>query len=150
MSLGSCVLRKLCPSIGDQFKSCKQWPSNCRGISAILFVKLYSLILLPILNTFSQKNQPLSLPDFKCVKLQLHDAIYRLRFLSNSLIHILSLSNSHNNVASIQKNRGDKSHHVIVALIGLETAAFIFRTKQYSTSYSSHICNGKRFCNDSL
>ena len=50
------------------------------------------------------------------VKLQLHDAIYRLRFFSNSLIHILSLSNSHNNVASIQKNRGDKSHRVIAAL----------------------------------
>ena len=49
-------------------------------------------------------------------KLQLHDAIYRLRFYSNSLIHILSLSNSHNNVASMQKNRGDKSHRVIVAL----------------------------------
>ena len=52
------------------------------------------------------------------LKLQLHDAIYRLRFYLNSLIHILSLSNSHNNVASIQKNRGDKSHRVIVALIG--------------------------------
>ena len=50
------------------------------------------------------------------LKLQLHDAIYRLRFYSKSLIHILSLSNSHNNVASIQKNRGDKSHRVIVAL----------------------------------
>ena len=50
------------------------------------------------------------------VKLQLHAAIYRLRFYSNSLIHILSLSNSHNNVASIQKNRDDKSHLVIVAL----------------------------------
>ena len=49
-------------------------------------------------------------------KLQLHDAIYRLRFYSNSFIHILSLSNSHNNVASLQKNRGDKSHHVIIAL----------------------------------
>ena len=40
------------------------------------------------------------------VKLQLHYAIYRLRFYSNSLIHILSLSDSHNNVESIQKNRG--------------------------------------------
>ena len=50
------------------------------------------------------------------LKLQLHDAIYRLPFYSNSLIHTLSLSNSHNNVASIQKNRGDKSHRVIVAL----------------------------------
>ena len=50
------------------------------------------------------------------LKLQLHDAIYRLRFYSNSLTHILSLSNSHNNVASLQKNRGDESHRVIVAL----------------------------------
>ena len=49
------------------------------------------------------------------IKLQLHDAIYRLRFYSNPLIHILSLSNSHNNVASLQKNRDDKSHRVIVA-----------------------------------
>ena len=50
------------------------------------------------------------------LKLQLHDAIYRLRFYSNLLIHILSLSNLHNNVAPIQKNRNDKSHRVIVAL----------------------------------
>ena len=49
-------------------------------------------------------------------KLQLHDRIYRLRFYSNSFIHILSLSNSHNNAAPIQKNRDDKSHRVIVAL----------------------------------
>ena len=56
---------------------------------------------------------------WQSVKLQLHDAIYLLRFYSNSLIHILSLSNSHNNVASIQKNRGDKSHRVIVALDGI-------------------------------
>ena len=32
--------------------------------------------------------------------------------------------------------------------IGVETAALTFRTKQYSTSYSSHICYGTRFCND--
>ena len=50
------------------------------------------------------------------LKLQLHDTIYRLRFYSNSLIHILPLSTSHNKVASLQKNREDKSHHVIVAL----------------------------------
>ena len=49
------------------------------------------------------------------LKLQLHDAIYQLRFYSNSLIHILLLSNSHNNVASIQKNRDNKLHCVIVA-----------------------------------
>ena len=54
---------------------------------------------------------------FQSLKLQLHDAIYRLRFYSNSSIHILSLSNSHNNVASIQKNRGNKSQRVIVALV---------------------------------
>ena len=59
-------------------------------------------------------------PNLSCsLKLQLHDAIYRLRFYSNSLIHILSLSNSHNNVASIQKNRDDKSDRVIVALVRL-------------------------------
>ena len=50
------------------------------------------------------------------VKLQLHDAIYRPRFFSNSLIHILLLSNLHNSIASIQKNPGDKSHRVTVVL----------------------------------
>ena len=34
------------------------------------------------------------------------------------------------------------------AFIGVETAALTFRTKQYSTSYSSHICYGKRFYKD--
>ena len=34
------------------------------------------------------------------------------------------------------------------AFIGVETAALTFRTKQYSISYSSHICYGKRFYND--
>ena len=34
------------------------------------------------------------------------------------------------------------------AFISVETAALTFRVKQYSTSYSSHICYGKRFCND--
>ena len=37
--------------------------------------------------------------------------------LSLSAIYILSLSAAHNNAASIQKNRGDKSHHVNVALL---------------------------------
>ena len=49
------------------------------------------------------------------LKLRLHDAIYRLRFCLNSLIHILSLSNSRKNVASIQKNRGYILQRVIVA-----------------------------------
>ena len=30
----------------------------------------------------------------------------------------------------------------------METVVLAFRTKQYSTSYSSHICYGKRFYND--
>ena len=69
---------------------------------------------------------PVFSPKFRIsLKLQLHDAIYRLRFYSNSLIHILSHSNSHNNVASIQKNRGDKSHRVIVALSYNYTMRFI-------------------------
>ena len=50
----------------------------------------------------------------KCLKLQLHDAINRLRLYLNSLTRVLSVSNSHSDVASIQKNRGDKSHRVIV------------------------------------
>ena len=37
---------------------------------------------------------------------------------------------------------------ILKAFIGVETAALTFRTKQYSTSYSSHICYVKRFCND--
>ena len=52
--------------------------------------------------------------------------IVQLNFnLSNSLIHILPLSNSQNNVASIRKNRDDKSHHVIVALenVGTQTSS---------------------------
>ena len=37
---------------------------------------------------------------------------------SIKLVHLyLSLSNSHNNAASIQKNQGDESHHVNVALL---------------------------------
>ena len=36
---------------------------------------------------------------FGSLNLQLHDAIYLLRFYSNSLTHILLLSNSHNNGA---------------------------------------------------
>ena len=34
------------------------------------------------------------------------------------------------------------------AFIGVETAALTFRKKQYSTSYSSHICYGNRFYKD--
>ena len=50
-------------------------------------------------------------PDL--LKLQLHDAIHRLQFYLNSLIHILLLSNAHNNVVSIKKNQEDKSLLVI-------------------------------------
>ena len=37
------------------------------------------------------------------IKLQLHNAIYRPRFHSNSSIHILLLTNLHNNVAWIER-----------------------------------------------
>ena len=62
-------------------------------------------------------HDPLQLQILYLVKLQLRYiyAIYRLRFYSNPLIHVLSLSKSHHNVASLQKNRGDKSHRIIVA-----------------------------------
>ena len=69
---------------------------------------------------FKEQNSNLRSTRFKIwltFKLQLHDAIYHLRFYSNSLIHILSLSNWHSNVASLQKNRGDESHHAIIALL---------------------------------
>ena len=42
-----------------------------------------------------------------CFKLLLQDAIYRLRFYSSSLVYNLSVSNSNNSVAPIQKNQGD-------------------------------------------
>ena len=53
----------------------------------------------------SQKNNYCSIN----LTLRLDGAIYRLRFYSNSLIHILSLSNSHNNVGPLQTNRENKS-----------------------------------------
>ena len=37
--------------------------------------------------------------------------------IKTSLIYILSLSNSHNDTASMQKNRDDESHYVNVALL---------------------------------
>ena len=52
--------------------------------------------------------------SYTTFKLRLHDTLYRLRFYSNSLIHILSLSNLHSNVASMQKTQDDTSHPVIV------------------------------------
>ena len=83
----------------------------------------------------------LEIRPFYALKLQLHDAIYRLRFYSNSLIHILSLSNSHNNVASIQKNRGDKSYRVIVALYELTSHCTLKR--QFSPKVAHKVRNRK-------
>ena len=37
---------------------------------------------------------------------------------------------------------------ILRAFIDVETATLTFRTKQYSTSYSTHICYSKRFYND--
>ena len=79
--------------------------------------------------TIENNNHSRDISRKATIKLQLHDAIYQLRFFSNSLIHILSLTNSHNNVASLQKNRGDKSHRVIVALHDA-----IYRLRFYSNS----------------
>ena len=55
--------------------------------------------------------------------LRLHDAIYRLGFYSNMLINIVSLSNLHNNVVSLQKSRGDKSQR---APLDLDSFSFQF------------------------
>ena len=82
------------------------------------------VITLAVRYTFFRSNTVLDGPQINrsdsefqssdTIKLRLHDAIYRLRFYWNSLIQILSHSNLHNNDASIQKNRGNKSHHVIL------------------------------------
>ena len=44
--------------------------------------------------------------------------------------------------------QGNLVGNALRTFIGVETAALTFRTKQYSTSYCSHICYGKRFYND--
>ena len=48
---------------------------------------------------------------------------------------------------------GTSTKHTVVLLLvraffGVETATLTFRAKQYSTSCSSHICQGKLFYND--
>ena len=88
------------------FKRNQSSDNRSHGFGAKFLLKKLSA------SDFSYERKP-------AFKLQLHDAIYRLRFYSNLLIHILSLSNLHNNVAPIQKNRSDKSHHVIVALLSM-------------------------------
>ena len=44
--------------------------------------------------------------------------------------------------------RCKQKFHRLRAFVGVEIADLTFRTKQYSTSYSSHICYGKRFYKD--
>ena len=52
------------------------------------------------------------------LELQLHDAIYRLRFCSNSLIHVLSLSNSDNNVRGPLSNiRSSYWGHIEIIMV---------------------------------
>ena len=106
----------------------KQKNATCTRHSSLYLSAAHVLIIilslsLPLIHCKTTQN--LSTNYDHCLKLQLHYAIYRLRFYSNSLIHILSLSNSHSNVASIQMNRGDKSHRVIVALSYDYTVRFI-------------------------
>ena len=67
-------------------------------VMEVIRIKVVAFYAEVSLNKFGEELR------FVSVKLQLHDAIYRLRFYSNSLIDILSLSNSHNNVASIQES----------------------------------------------
>ena len=55
----------------------------------------------------------------------------------------LELSNSHGRRQTYILDKNS-----LKAFIGVETASLTFGTKQYSTSYNSHICCGKRFCND--
>ena len=89
-----------------------------------IWLKIKTNLIKLVLNTFISIKGPIILQNCPILSpsepdqlsLQLNDAIHGLQFYSNSLIHILSLSNLHNSVASIQKNRGDKSHRVIVAL----------------------------------
>ena len=83
--------------LGDSLGDKGKYPPNQRGSKLLDFTNYFNICPANLL------------------KLQLHDAIYRLRFYSNSLTHFLLLSNSHNDTASIQKNRGNKSHRVIVA-----------------------------------
>ena len=105
------------------------------AVSRVFHILLVSPIFIITVSprACSQASRYRGFQNFVKVKLQLHDAIYRLRFYSNSLIHILSLSNSYNNVASLQKNRGDKSHSVIAALDSLVTSDFDTETDRPET-----------------
>ena len=58
------------------------------------------------------------------------------------LPHLIYLTRSKN----LYKRKKEIIH--LRTFIGVETAALTFRTKQYNTSHSSHICYGKRFYND--
>ena len=94
-----------------RYAFCDFSQSNTLSNSQMLTLIRTGLLRLIVSLATAHKNH------LNCLKLQLYDAIYRLRFYSNSLIHILPLSKSHNNVASLEKNRGDKSHRVIVILL---------------------------------
>ena len=76
-------------------------------------------------------SSPLNDTDLSIFKLRLHDAIYRLRFYSSSLIRILSLSNSHNNAASLKRNRADKSHPVTNCNLRLQLHGAIYRPDSF-------------------
>ena len=85
-----------------QFENNKKDTFNC--IDYIGRISEWSKVLVSSTSHFDGvglNNTPV-MPHCYKLKLQLHDAIYRLRFYSKSLIHILLLSNLYNNVASIQ------------------------------------------------
>ena len=67
------------------------------------------------------------------------------RFLLNFfIVRVFLVLNTRQPQISCQQN----SKNYLRTFVGVETAALTFRTKKYSTSYSSHICYGKRFYND--
>ena len=61
------------------------------------------------------------------------------------IIQIKDKKSEHN---AIKVKQNYQSLDCLRAFIGMETAVLTFRKKQYSASYSSHICYGKRFYND--
>ena len=78
--------------------------------------------------------QTIHLSSVRSEMLQLHDAIYWLRFYSNSLIHTLSLSNSDNNVHQYKR----------IGAINRLKADFLFSQKPLAASsqtnfLSSHL-----------
>ena len=74
---------------------------------------------------------------------------YQLRFYSNSLIHILSLSMLHNNVVSLQKNWAHKGQTIIFLSGGVNIFGtcrqFFLKSNVFQTIFFIAFCNGNNF-----